>query len=191
MSESREESRARLAARLAEMKKTSGRRRNSSELVLRCGLIAMLLLPAGFGYFAWLFIADALVAESGARSVAGVVHEVEQETSTYRENNTTKTSTNYIIHVAFRGDGGIEMIKPLQHGGATDEDTRFARDILDIDEYPRGTEVALLYHPEMQHRVWLDDFRALWLLPLVMGGAALVAAFLAIGAIVVLWPRNW
>ncbi|MEQ9643303.1 MAG: DUF3592 domain-containing protein [Alphaproteobacteria bacterium] len=191
MNESREDSRARLAARLAEMKQTRGSRRRRGELILRCGLIAMLLLPAGFGYFAYLFTADAWLAVSDARPVAGTVREVEQISTTYRENNTTKTSTSYIVHVTFRGDGGREMVRPLQHGGATDDDTRFARDILDIGDYPVGTEVALLYHPEREHRVWLDDFRALWILPLIMGGAALVAGFLVAGGLVVLWPRTW
>lgn len=188
---SSDDNRARLAARMAELKAGAAGRRKRSDLILRFGLIVMLLLPAGFGYFAYIFAADGLLAVSGATSVTGVVRDVEQLTSTYRENNTTKHSVSFVIQVAFPGEGGVEMVKPLQHGGATDEDTRFARDLLDIDAYEPGTEVALLYHPERDHRIWLDDFEALWLLPLIMGGAMLVAGFLVIGAMVVLWPRSY
>jgi len=179
-----------MMARLAELKSSSVRRRTQGDLVVRIGLIAMLLLPAGFGYLAYVFAADAFLAVSDARSIDGVVHDVERETTTFREDDTTKTSVSYVIQVRFRAENGEEKIMPLQHGGASDEDTRFARDIIDIDDYRVGASIPLLYHPELGHRIWPDDFRAIWLLPLILGGATLVASFLIVGATFALWPRN-
>lgn len=185
-----EENRSRMKARLAHLKASSARRRGQGDLVARFGLLAMLLLPAGFGYFAYVFAADAFLAVTDARAITGVVHDIEQETTTYREDNTTKTSVSYRILVRFRAENGEERTMPLQHGGASDEDTRFARDIIDIDDYQIGSVIDLYYHPELGHRIWPDDFRAIWLLPLVLGGAALAALFLVLGATFALWPRN-
>lgn len=157
----------------------------------KLGLILLLLLPAAFGYFAWQFSADARLAVVGAESLAGTVQDVDAQSYSYQDSDgTTRSGTSYTVYVAFSTDSGKRLVKPLQHGGAGDQDTKFARDVLETDRFKPGTAVDILYHPELGGRIWLDDFRALWLLPLILIGATLASAFLVIGGLIVLWPRR-
>jgi len=183
--------RAEFKRRLAELQARTGKSRARADIAVKFGLIAMLLLPSAFGVFAWQFAADAWRAVSGGKSLMGTVHAVDAASYSYEDSDgMTRSGTSYIIHVAFASDSGKRLIRPLQHGGAGDEDTGFAQDILDIDDYRPGTVVHILYHPELGDRIWLDDFRALWLLPLILGGATLMSGFLAVGGLIVLWPRR-
>jgi hypothetical protein len=149
---------------------------------MKYAVFVMLVLPASFGYLFCLFAIDAWTAVSGAYEIEGTVVRVESEGHTYRSEGWDKTTYSYTIFVTFEAINGAPMVAAVQHGGASDTDTGFAEDAIDISKFEAGVSVPLLYHPELGHRVWLDDFWALWLIPLLTG-VATVVGFLLIGGV--------
>lgn len=188
MTDPKEQRRAEMRARLETLKQTSRLRRRGNDWIVRIGLVVLLLLPAGFGYYAYVFIADGVRAVSGAQAVKGKVREVERRITTTGKGSNTSVSDVFIIHVKFTGSDGRKLDRPVQYGGAGDDDTHFAGTLVDLQEYRAGTIVDLLYHPELGDRIWLDDFRPLWLLSLILIGCTLVSGNLVIGGMVVFWP---
>lgn len=180
-----EAKRRELYARLQELK---ARPRRGDSRMIRGGLVAMLLLPLAFGYYAVALTFDALRAVTGAEHIHGTVQSVEARAVSDEDDGTTTSGTGTVIVVAFPDARGVRAHRPVQHGGATDDDVTFSGDLIDLDTYRPGTVVDLLYHPELDDRIWLDDFRALWLLPLILVAVTLAAGFLTVGGLIVLWP---
>lgn len=156
---------------------------------VKLGMLVMLALPLGFGWLFYVYLTDALAAVWGAERIQGTISKVVSESYTYDDDGSTRTGYSHVLYVSFAARDGRRVTRPVQHGGSGSEDVDFADDLIDIDAFTPGTVVALLYHPERGDAVWLDDVRALWLLPLILGVATLLAGFLVIGALVVLWPK--
>lgn len=153
-------------------------------------LLALLLLPAALGFALYLHVGAALTATSGAVRLEGTVDRVAAKRESYRDSDgTSKTETTYKLFVRFRTPDGRALSRAVQHNGAGDDDVIFGQDAVDMGRYGAGRPVALLYHPELEDKVWLDDFRAIWFLSLLLAGFTLVALAVVLFIAKALWPK--
>jgi hypothetical protein len=145
--------------------------------------VILLTLPIVLAVWAYSATGDLRTALDGAVRVEGVVERIDVRRKKGRY--ARSVVTGYVLHVRFTTPDGEEITRAAQAEGAGDGDTTFGPDSIDPTDFrPEGTvKVDVLYHPELDGKIWIDDFWLLWIFPLFMAGAALLS--LAIAGVVV------